>query len=153
MKWIGVVLGGLGALTAPLQARLGETEKRIEERYGNPVREPLLVQNWKVHRYEKSGLRIFVVFTKGASIYEVFSNVDQTPLGSHQIKSLLDANADGGTWLDYTPDDRKGKWWKLVNRPVYAKADSLRMGFEVFTQVFKEKLDALGGGFDPMRGF
>ena len=93
----------LSAATA--HARLDETVKEIEARYGKPLKgvkaeSPATVAGL----YEKNGLRITVGFCQDKSCYEQFRKIDPknpnsyVELSETERSQLIDANCKGCSW-------------------------------------------------------
>ena len=130
---------GLGAATiASSQANLGETERQITARYGEPVK----IQNgyWeRVFTYHWEKYEVGVTFMDGKSQHEFYQHTDKkTPLTEQEVQLLLTHNSSGRPWhLDaqesYVLGDKQieAKAW-------YIDQDTKRI-LSVFTTAFDQK--------------
>ena len=71
-KSLMIFLMVLAAGSYPAFARLGETEKELDERYGPPVSTAKLA-NFTRCQYEKTSFAITVFYQNGASVLETFA--------------------------------------------------------------------------------
>ena len=145
------------SLTAPAWARLGETEAQLIARYGDVIGKDhiaagvgqVAVAVDRLH-FKKSGFDISVALFNGVSAKEEIANKQGDMLTDQEIKTLLDANAQGHTWKGVTgpngfplwPQDNgmvvnaNGKMWQRDDAAV-AIADG-----GGFTIKSKELIDA-----------
>ena len=92
-----VVIASFASQTA--FARLGETPKQVEERYG--AASPVVRSNPDIpcdfaRQYSFRGYRITVNFKDGVSQSEAYGK--QGLFSGGEINTILDANAGGSTW-------------------------------------------------------
>jgi hypothetical protein len=98
----GIIVALLFACNA--QARLGETEKQIIQRYGEPIPEMprLLNYNGKGHWgtfFRFNGYIISVVFdVKSVCVREAYSRCDGFALTEAEMLKFLEINAKGNKW-------------------------------------------------------
>lgn len=118
-------------------ARLGETEKEIEARYGKALgtvsrpNEPLQ----KV--YSSAGFDILVGYIDGRSGQEVFFKKSKSAFSDAEIQTLLDANSGGGKWIEEPlPASINGHVWHLQDRGASYQGD--RYAFIVELHAFEE---------------
>lgn len=92
-------------LCASAFARIGETDKQIEARYGKPT--------WKeaapfarrrgipgsTEFYQAAGIKIVVTFIDGISESESYTKVSGEKLESSEVETILAANAGQKKWL------------------------------------------------------
>jgi hypothetical protein len=110
----------LGAM--PVQARLGETEKEIEKRYGPNINLKLTPgesAREKEGSYSYKGFLIFVSFFDGKSHAERYTTGEPEGLSDTQIDALLKANAGEDPWRKVV-DKPEQKWWRARGGDVVA---------------------------------
>ena len=78
-------------LSAPAYARIGETTKQLEKRYGRPLKAGQ--ENGETLRFSFRGYTIVVGLDQGVSQCEVYERRDGSRLTEGEIWGLLDANA------------------------------------------------------------
>lgn len=99
----------LGAL--PAQARLGETEKEIEKRYGPPVRKLMAAtKRDKTRLYSFKGMQIKVTFLDGKSQLENYSRPSTKKLIESEINLLMKVNAPDLEWLELKAENDDRSW-------------------------------------------
>lgn len=80
-------------------ALVGETEKQIKARYGQPKKVVKGRGEYKVVSYAAHGFAIDVGFVAGISTRETFWLLDRSPLTEEAVKRVLVISADKGqTW-------------------------------------------------------
>jgi len=102
-------------LTAPAQARLGETADQLVARYGQPLSET--DQKGEAGKiplanviFEKGGFQVIVTLTNGVSVAESIHKLNGQPLTLTEIRTLLTVNSQGHGWE--APQMVQGeKWW------------------------------------------
>jgi hypothetical protein len=91
------------SLTGPAWARLGETEDQLIARYGDPTNKgsggPVGEKTSWIH-FKKSGFDIEVILFNGVSSQEHITNSQGDGMTTQEIKTLLDANAQGHAWKE-----------------------------------------------------
>jgi hypothetical protein len=79
-------------------ARIGETERQIEARYGKPT------QTFRATKaYFYKDFFIVVAFDNGKSGIEVYQKRNASPMTAVEIGTLLDTNGGGTKWHQPTP--------------------------------------------------
>jgi hypothetical protein len=91
------------SLTAPAWARLGETEQELIARYGKELGKEIVAGGGEqiskeIIQFKKSGFDIRIELFNGVSAFERISNALGDALSDQEIKTLLDANAQGHIW-------------------------------------------------------
>jgi len=91
------------AITASLQARLGETPDQLVARYGQPIKEvDQKAEGAKIPlaqvKFQKGGFEIDVTITDGESVQESFRKINGQPITVPEAQILLGANAQGREW-------------------------------------------------------
>ena len=88
------------SLLGSAEARLGETEAQIQQRYGNPIAllparggDPGLTKC-----YSADGFIISVTYVNGGSVREIFSKTNKAKLTDAEIQSTLKANVVSAPW-------------------------------------------------------
>ena len=90
-----------GVVTGTAFARIGEDEKQIEARYGQPGKD--LGTRGEIHEvgYVWSEFLVVVSFVNGISQREGFTKPDTSPLTEQNIKDVLAMGAaEGTTWQE-----------------------------------------------------
>lgn len=113
---IPVLLLGSLALTTGALARVGESESKCKERYGEPAETELELAKaiteggatWKAASYTTRGLRIQVVFRDGTAVFIKYANAPvfslnpsrsaSLDLSESEISHLRKINAEGENW-------------------------------------------------------
>jgi len=104
----GVLFVALGATGL---ARIGEDEKQIEARYGQPGKDMGSKDNVHEVGYVSNGFMILVSFVNGISQREGFTKPDTTPLSDQNIKDILAISAaDGTTWQEVLNQSGNKTW-------------------------------------------
>jgi hypothetical protein len=90
-------------VTATAQARLGETPDQLVARYGQPLTEvDQKPEGSKVALanvvFQKGGFEIDVSVNDGVSVQETFKKLNGQPLTLGEVRTLLNANAQGYGW-------------------------------------------------------
>src|SRR5713226_2459794 len=104
------LLAAIGVTTAAV-ARIGEDQKQIEARYGQPGKD--FGSHGEVHEvgYIASEFMILVDFVNGISQREGFTKPDTSPLTEQNIKDILAMSAaDGTTWKEAAGQSGDKKW-------------------------------------------
>ena len=87
------------ALTIPAHARIGETEKEVEARYGAPAKKPKKESGREKSRtYRFKVLEITVIFLDRKSQHEDYTKLDGGKFGPEEIKAFLRVNSGGAEW-------------------------------------------------------
>lgn len=109
-----VLTFALGLLALSAQARLGETEKEVDTRYGEPktrVDKDLPAGVAYRQRYEFGVFTVWVWFREfrsfgkpvvHRSVYESYAAAGRGPISDEDLANLLKANAGGKDWGDGT---------------------------------------------------
>ncbi|MFN0128049.1 MAG: hypothetical protein ACKV19_15325 [Verrucomicrobiales bacterium] len=102
--------------SVPSQARVGETQKQITERYGEGKKtEVPRIVGAESFAYEKNGFSVEVVIHDGKSIMEIYSN--RKGVTEEVIQDLLKVNTATGTKWRF---DRKESKWHRQGKPKLA---------------------------------
>jgi hypothetical protein len=103
------------SVTATAQARLGETADQLVVRYGQPLKET--DQNGEGVKipladvvFQKGGFKIEVTITDGVSVEESFKKINGDGLNLAEIRTLLNANAQGYGWEAPQASGGQKKW-------------------------------------------
>jgi len=104
-------------VTANAQARLGETPDQLVARYGQPLSEAdQKAEGIKVAQaavvFQKGGFEIDVTVVDGVSVQEIFKKINNQPLTLGEVRTLLNANAQGLDWEAPVITLGGGKLWK-----------------------------------------
>lgn len=135
-----IALGFMVALllAGVAQARLGETEKQIIQRYGEPIPEmpKLLNYDGKGHWgtfFRFNGYIISVVFdARSACVREAYSRCDGLALTEAEMLKFLDINSGGRKW-NRLPDSA----FPDSNSPEWIRADDqVKAFYNSFWKVF-----------------
>jgi hypothetical protein len=108
--YILILIGGLAQVK--LQARLGESPEKLQERFGKPVQEmPVGVGDLRQYVYFNKDLMITVLVTKKESVLEQYVRLKEIPQEGQKplitsipeplAQAILGANAEGSSWEDY----------------------------------------------------
>ena len=93
---------GILAIPRTVQARLGETRDKCNERYGEAVRVEKLHgirSNITEVRYEKNGIRVWCAFDDGRCVHIMFNvNKDLSLLPLEKAVDLIKLNAQDAKW-------------------------------------------------------
>ena len=99
MMRFGIAILIVAAFSPRVLARIGETEKEIEARYGIPSRltsgkfTPHDELGNVIHEYLFHGFKIHVVFESGKSVLEIFSH-DERAISDAESLAILGAYGD-----------------------------------------------------------
>jgi hypothetical protein len=77
-------------------ARIGETAKQIDKRYGQSLE--TIRKNGESRRYSFRGFTVLVSFERGISQCEVYQKNDNSRMTEAEIQGLLQANAGSSEW-------------------------------------------------------
>jgi hypothetical protein len=105
------VLGALSAIPAESFARLGETEKEIKARYGEPVSVKVYTPRAKSCYFKSGPFTILVDMLDGISVSE-FIERRGGAVNKMEMESFLAANAAGQTWIPGRTSADGGQCWK-----------------------------------------
>ncbi len=119
-------LACLGLITTGL-ARVGETEKEIEARYGKPGKDMGMRGNVHQIGYMSGGFMILVDFVNGVSQREGFANPDSTPLTNDAIDEILRMNTPEGLTWEPGRSPGEDKAWQRSDGKVIALCPSPRL--------------------------
>ena len=104
MKVSALTLLLITACVLPAQARLGETEKLLINRYGDEIS-----NQWsdighgvrvKELKFKKTGFEIDVFLFNGLSAKETFTKMTSAPLNQDDRQTLLQANSQDHRWTN-----------------------------------------------------
>jgi len=133
------------ALTIPSHARIGETEREIEARYGAPVQKPKKETGREKSRtYRFGGLEITVTFLDRKSQREDYIKLNGGKFGSDEIQEFLKANSKGAEWKNTSEAE-----WELPGGAVTATYMDLNGLPPKFTLETKEYNALLGAEVQP----
>jgi len=121
LKTKPVVLGVLFLLVASGFARLGETEKELQERFGPPVENQKISQlDFEQRSYKNHDLLIGVTLIDGMSASEQYlrttdrvdgeGNPVLAPIPEPLARAILQANAQGHDWNELDSEAGKRKF-------------------------------------------
>src|SRR5947207_10708520 len=125
MKQFIVVHLTIFAALSSVCAGLGDSDDRIDDSYGNLIGRHLLDDGTVSVLYHKDRYLYFVVFDKGVSVLEKYSNVKGTDLSEKEIARFLKANAGGAKWTPGSAS-KEGRQFKRTDRKAeatYGKVD------------------------------
>ncbi|HJT44747.1 MAG TPA: hypothetical protein VJ721_00615 [Chthoniobacterales bacterium] len=111
---LSVALGATGF------ARIGEDEKQIEARYGQPGKDMGSKDNVHEVGYVSNGFMILVSFVNGISQREGFTKPDTTPLSDQNIKDILAISAANGTTWQEVLNQSGNKTWDRSDKKAVA---------------------------------
>ena len=93
MRKIFAILAGTVFLHAGAQAGIGETEKQVRARYGDPITALPARTAGITNCYSSKGLLIAITFLHGRSVREMITKTDRTKISDAELQKLLMANA------------------------------------------------------------
>jgi hypothetical protein len=110
-KWFLLLVCSFLADSA-LQARLGESPEKLEQRFGKALQQsPVGVGDLRQHVYINKDLMITVLITGKESVLEQYVRLKETPRTGQKAvllpipetlaTAILAANAEGSTWEPY----------------------------------------------------
>ena len=105
----------LGIAASNAQARLGETEKQSEDRYGLPTAQAPSAGADKTFRYDKDGIKVIGDFVKGKCLCITYSIPDDK-LSQQRIDLVFQAEG-GRAWATFPG----GKATKIITE--YVRSD------------------------------
>jgi len=108
-------------------ARVGDTEKEVEARYGKPGKDMGTKSNVHQMGYMAGGFMILVDFVNGVSQREGFANPDTTPLTNDAIYEILRMNSQEGTIWQQGQVPGEDKAWQRSDGKVIALCPSPRL--------------------------
>ena len=147
---IGCPIAALLGAPATAHARLGESEARIELRYGKPIAQvPAVPGDLGLTKYYASkGFSIFVTFLEGRSVREMFAKRDRSELSAGELQILLNADSGGYQWGGEHPANQDGaprgasEWRSIDQRTRVAFYDTNTRALFITTQDYIDRLDA-----------
>ncbi len=89
-------------LSTPAFARIGETTKELDKRYGKPLQTSR--EKVETRRYSFRGYTVLVGLDQGISQFELYRREDTFRMTEPEIQGLLQANAGKSEWLP-DPDE------------------------------------------------
>nr|MDQ6940169.1 hypothetical protein [Verrucomicrobiota bacterium] len=92
-----IIASALLCLTSAF-ARIGETEKEIEARYGKWIPPITASSGIPMKMYRAHGMLVGVSFIDGRAEAEFYQKGDHGAFSEHEIQLLLDANGNGTKW-------------------------------------------------------
>jgi hypothetical protein len=103
MRTLILTLAFVVTLAGSAHARLGETADQLEQRYGQPLSEnDQKGEGDKVALaevvFQKGGFQVNVTVVDGISVEETFKKINGQALSVQEIRTLLNANAQGREW-------------------------------------------------------
>jgi hypothetical protein len=135
------------ALTIPAHARIGETEKEVEARYGAPVQKPKKESGREKERtYRFKDLEITVIFLDRKSQHEDITKLDGGKFGSDEIEAFLKDNSGGAEWKKKSEAE-----WELPSGTVSATYMDINGLPPKFTLETKEYNALLGSEVQPKK--
>jgi hypothetical protein len=146
------ILAFLLLITSPRsQARIGETEADIQQRYGAAtVEKQESDPRDKGCVYHSNGFIIMVHFLDGKSASEYFKKEDNSPILQGEAAVILKANEIGGKWNNTWGNSTVGYWEWTLGSSLWARLDSNSRYLVITTHEFeafakREKAAALSG--------
>ncbi len=88
----------LACICGSVEARLGDTATKVEERYGKPVEIYRDVKGRIGHVHRSDGWIVLVHYIDGVSQSEVYAKEGDAELSDSELQAKLSANASGGKW-------------------------------------------------------
>jgi len=114
-------------LSTSVFARVGETVKQVEARYGKPQKVFIDRSDLRKIGYGYRGFMVIVYFSGGISERESFSQPDVSRLPKEAVTQLLALSAaPGTTWKPWTPAtaERGEQFWMRSDGAVLANCGS-----------------------------
>jgi len=108
----------LAILSATAHARVGETVKQVEARYGKPERVLQEQGRFRKLGYVYRGWLVIVGYVAGVSKSEFFDG--NRRLSDAEVRQLLALNLAPGTTWNRLPDKEGDQLWILSDRKVVA---------------------------------
>ena len=107
------------SLTGSAWANLGDSEKQLVAHYGNEIIKTTDQAKGGAVALDRlsfnaSGFQIDVLLFNGVSSEESVYHRPYVPLTDEEIKTLLDANAQGQTWKEVAPQQELLLWLKSL---------------------------------------
>jgi hypothetical protein len=144
------LLSALALLAPAARARLGESEKQCENRYGTPTGtdvDPLLGDQKSV-LYKKNGFVIRITFLNGRAGSIRFEKEDRSAITQDQIRLLLQFNSNGAEWRQTLTEKDGVLGWDRQDGKGEATASADRKFLVIATAEFKLSLRAKAAGVD-----
>ena len=94
-------------LLGPVYANLGDNENKINASYGKQLQRLPRADGTVSNLYEKGDYLFFVIFLKGASIFEMYAHANRTDLSSKEVTTFLKANRGGARWAPVKGAERR----------------------------------------------
>ena len=110
MKQVLVILLMLIAASSPVKAYLGDDSDRVDDLYGNLIKQRLRDDGTVSVLYGKGKYLYRVIFAGDRSVSESYSHLDGKDLSEREIAGFLKANAAGRTWI--SANTSKGRRFK-----------------------------------------
>lgn len=88
------------SLAVSAQARLGDVETKVAQRYGTPIQIYRDVKGRIGHIHRFNGYIIMVQYLDGISQSEVYAKEDDAQLTDSDMQAILSANASGEKWQE-----------------------------------------------------
>lgn len=132
------------------RARIGESEKQCEARYGTPVSSDVdpLLGDQKSALYKKSGFLVRITFLTGRAVSIRFEKEDKSPLTIGQIRLLLAFNSGSANWKQTLTEKDGVLGWDREDGKAEATAAADRKFLVIATSEFKLFLKAKAEGVD-----
>jgi hypothetical protein len=119
---IAMVLGSLLAMSA--HARVGDTFKQIEQRYGKPQHVYFVRADARKLGYRFHGFMIVVYFSSGISKWESFTRWPEAgrlpPLPRESVNEILALTAPDGAKWQSIPRTKNGEYWVTHDKKTLA---------------------------------
>lgn len=94
-------------LLGPVYANLGDNENKINASYGKRIQRVPRADGTVSNLYEKGDYILFVIFLRGASVFEMYAHANKTDLSSNEIMTFLKSNRGGATWAPVNGAERR----------------------------------------------
>jgi hypothetical protein len=100
MKLFALVSAAI-LIALPSEARIGETQAKITDRYGKPVQIYRDVKGRTSYIHHFEGYLIVVQYVEGVSASENYAKLNDAELTESDMDGILAANAAGEKWTKY----------------------------------------------------
>jgi hypothetical protein len=119
MKTLLVITAFLGLLATPARARVGETVKQVEARYGKPQRVLHERGSFREIGYGYRGFMVGVSYVAGVSKSEGFAKPDTPRLSDVEVQQILTLSlAPGTTWKPVSDKNGDRMWMRSDGKVV-----------------------------------
>lgn len=120
MKTSLVIITSVSLLATSVHARVGETVKQVEARYGKPQRVLHERGSFRELGYGYRGFMVGVSYVGGVSRSEGFARPDTPQLSESDVQQLLALSLAPGTSWKLAPDQNGDRLWVRSDGKVVA---------------------------------